>query len=40
MIKNSQLDVTVLVDLIKSHKVQPAWLHMQLPGGMEYFGSF
>jgi hypothetical protein len=33
MIKLSQLDVGVLVDFVKSHGIQPDWLHMQLPSG-------
>lgn len=33
MIKVSRMDVTVLVDFIRSHNVQPDWLSMQLPGG-------
>ncbi|KAK4146306.1 uncharacterized protein C8A04DRAFT_25813 [Dichotomopilus funicola] len=33
MIKLSELDVGVLVNLIKSHGIQPDWMHMQLPGG-------
>lgn len=36
IIKLSQLDVGVIVDFIKSHGIQPDWLHMQLPGGRHY----
>ncbi|KAK4123091.1 hypothetical protein N657DRAFT_447265 [Parathielavia appendiculata] len=33
MIKLSQVDVGVLVDFVKSHGIEPDWLHMQLPSG-------
>jgi hypothetical protein len=33
MIKLSDVDVGVLIHLVKSHDIQPNWLHMQLPGG-------
>ncbi|AEO57993.1 hypothetical protein MYCTH_2304906 [Thermothelomyces thermophilus ATCC 42464] len=33
MIKLSPLDVGVLVDFVRSHGIQPDWMHMQLPGG-------
>jgi hypothetical protein len=33
MVKNSHLDIGLLVEFIKSHGVQPDWLSMQLPGG-------
>ena len=36
IIKLSQLDVGVLVDFIKSHGIQPNWMHMQLPGGRQH----
>ncbi|KAL2156407.1 hypothetical protein VTH82DRAFT_1152 [Thermothelomyces myriococcoides] len=32
MIKVSSMDVGVLVDLIRSHGIQPDWMNMQLPG--------
>lgn len=38
MIKLSELDVGVLVNLVKSHGIQPDWMHMQLPGGK--FGCY
>ncbi|KAK0732771.1 hypothetical protein B0T21DRAFT_200982 [Apiosordaria backusii] len=37
MIKASHLDVGVLVNLIKSHEIQPDWLSMQLPGGRNMY---
>ncbi|KAK0711482.1 hypothetical protein B0H67DRAFT_291491 [Lasiosphaeris hirsuta] len=33
MIKASHMDVTVLVNFIKLHDVEPDWMSMQLPGG-------
>ncbi|KAH6850014.1 hypothetical protein B0I37DRAFT_352547 [Chaetomium sp. MPI-CAGE-AT-0009] len=33
MIKLSDVDIGVLIHLVKSHDIQPNWLHMQLPGG-------
>jgi len=33
MIKQSPLDIGVLVDFVKSQNIQPDWLNIQLPGG-------
>ncbi|KAH6636245.1 hypothetical protein F5144DRAFT_172118 [Chaetomium tenue] len=33
MIKLSDVDVGVLIHLVKSHDIQPKWMYMQLPGG-------
>lgn len=33
MIKVSSIDVTTLVEFIKTHHVEPNWMSMQLPGG-------
>lgn len=36
MIKLSDVDVGVLIHLVKSHDIQPKWMFMQLPGGKRY----
>lgn len=33
MIRLSPLNVSILVDFVKSHGIQPDWLHMQVPSG-------
>ncbi|RYC60810.1 hypothetical protein CHU98_g5400 [Xylaria longipes] len=33
IIKVSAIDASILVDFIKTHKVEPNWMKMQLPGG-------
>ncbi|RYP34301.1 hypothetical protein DL767_004295 [Monosporascus sp. MG133] len=33
MIKTSTIDIATLVEFIKMHNVEPAWLMMQMPGG-------
>ncbi|KAL2270314.1 hypothetical protein VTJ83DRAFT_2498 [Remersonia thermophila] len=33
MIKLSKLDVSILVEFVKEHRIQPDWMHMQLPVG-------
>ncbi|KAJ4192140.1 hypothetical protein NW755_004271 [Fusarium falciforme] len=33
IIKNSQLDVKILGRFIKSNRIEPNWMRMQLPGG-------
>ncbi|OTB07201.1 hypothetical protein M426DRAFT_318228 [Hypoxylon sp. CI-4A] len=34
IVKVSTIDVSVLVEFIKAHHVEPNWMAMQLPSGM------
>lgn len=37
IIKNSQLDVKILGRFIKSNRIDPNWMRMQLPAGMHIY---
>lgn len=40
IIKNSQLDVKILGRFVKSNRIEPNWMRMQLPAGMHIYLCF